>query len=281
MNVLTLDTRLEDFKSRHSAFLEVLCDACRLIDDVFNQPQLSSISRDVDVVVLLLAQEVRCNFEEIAHLCAGGFGLGAQKVLRSMFEATVVCEYISRTPDEAKRFLEYSHIQNHKLKAEWAKVRPPRTDEEKAAFEESKRRREEAEKQFQQTDCKKCGTQRLMHSWTKLGIVDLARNSPRGLASHYAFCYVIGTLQTHPTLSGIASRFLLGPVGELLDGTPREEETVDLVLYYNHLLLMLMLDVVNDHFNLGMKSQLEDRNEDLLAGHPNVRNRSSETTDAR
>jgi hypothetical protein len=270
MNVLTLGPRLEAFEARHSAFLELLPGICRLIDEVFNQPQLKSPSKDVDLVVLFLAYEVRGSFEEIAHLCACGFGLGAQKILRSMFESTVVCEYLSRTPEEAKRFQNYSYIQNYKLLSEWAEVSPPKTDESKAKLEEAKRRRDEVKDEFQLTDCEKCKSKKPMISWTKLSFAAMAKSSPRNLRLHSAFCYTIGTQRTHPTLSGLASRFLLGPNGELLDGTRREEETVDLVLYYNHLLLMTMLDVVNDHFQLEMKSQLEDRNEDLLNGHPHA-----------
>jgi hypothetical protein len=55
------------------------------------------------------------DFREIYTLAGNGFGFGAAKILRGMFERVVTATYLQKNPVLAPRFLSFEHIRQYKL----------------------------------------------------------------------------------------------------------------------------------------------------------------------
>jgi hypothetical protein len=55
------------------------------------------------------------DFTEIFLMAANGYGYGATKLLRSMYEHTVTLKYLHKHPDELQAFFDFDRVQQYKL----------------------------------------------------------------------------------------------------------------------------------------------------------------------
>jgi hypothetical protein len=98
-------------------------------------------------------------------LAANGYGIGAQKLLRGLFERALALEYIRQNPEKAEKFVRFAAIQEYK--ASKAAVEVVGIEQFNAAmppenqFEEQEKRHQAIKGEFEQTDCKKCKTKKL------------------------------------------------------------------------------------------------------------------------
>jgi len=109
---------------------------------------------------------------EVFLLSANGYGMGATKLLRTLYEHAVTLYYLSEHPEELDNFWDYSYVIEHKL------LKPIRETYGSHAFQNTSIREKEVEERFSSvkdrfmiTDCKTCGTTRLNHTWNKLDFV--------------------------------------------------------------------------------------------------------------
>jgi hypothetical protein len=79
-------------------------------------------------------------------------------------------------PEELDAFLDFHHLQLHKLTMPIAEIFGSGTIPEKA-LADIKTEFEKVKKQFMVTDCKKCGTEKLNHTWSKLNFVAMAKKT--------------------------------------------------------------------------------------------------------
>jgi len=134
-------------------------------------------------------------------MAGNGLGTGALKVLRGMYERAVTAAYVSRFPDEAKRFWEYWSIPHRKLlnharelhgQAYLESVLGP--DHMKTVEEEYQTVKDD----FQEILCKQCNLTRTMFSWSKLGLPAMAKKAGYGLEHCYYNAYATPTQQATP-----------------------------------------------------------------------------------
>ncbi len=260
MKILTLQDRLSNFEAQHPKFVERLPRIVGAIDFTLNHSGLSQPKTKADRAIFLLCHSVICEFEEVVHLCSGGFGIGSMKVLRGMYEKAVTADYLMQNHKEAVCFLAFHRVQDHKLKSSLRR----NSDGESAELSLAKRFRQKVEWKFKfkQESCKTCG-KTPMPSWTKKSIKELSESSKYLLGDYYGFCYQAGTLHSHATLHGLAARLSMAKSGALSLEPTQEAQYVYLSLYYGHLLVLVTLHILDDQFSLGMRDNLNDWNEDL------------------
>ena len=110
-------------------------------------------------------------------LCSGnGYGVAALKLLRTLYERGVTLRYLHEHPEELDAFLDFHHVQLHKLTTPIAEIFGSGAIPEKA-LADIKTEFEKVKKQFMVTDCKKCGTEKLNHTWSKLNFVAMAKKT--------------------------------------------------------------------------------------------------------
>jgi hypothetical protein len=122
------------------------------------------------------------DFMEILLMAVNGYGVAAMKLLGSMYEHTVTLRYLHDHPDEVGTFMAYDHVQQYKLMRPIVEtfgtgVLPPET------VADVERRYEEVKNQFMVTDCRKCGTKGINHTWNKL---DFRSDGEKDRGNRYA-----------------------------------------------------------------------------------------------
>jgi hypothetical protein len=227
----------QDFERRHAAFLNAvlppLMDAATRV-----------LARTMDSenpherLAFMLGRHVPEDFNEIFVLCANGYGIGALKLLRPMYERVVTMMYLIRNPEKTKDFIDWHLVEKQRtlnlLKDEGDEPTEYLTAEEiaqvKADYERVKGR-----------------FPKKQHSWTKLDLKSMARKV--GVDKMYLSLCHWPTLQIHTTAIGMTSRIEATPERVTFRiGAQRED--ADRALLGAHTCLLLALDEHIRHFKL-------------------------------
>ena len=151
-----------------------------------------------------LGETCRTDFLEILFLAVNGYGIGAQKLLRGLFERALALGYIRTRPEKAERFVHFAAIQEYKAskaavdivgEEQFNAAMPP---ENKLA--EQKKRYDEFKAEFEQTDCKKCKTKKIAISWD-IDIKSMVDKVGPPFDFLYFGCYAMANLHVHATLA--------------------------------------------------------------------------------
>lgn len=98
---------------------------------------------------------------------------------------------------------------------------------------------------FMVTDCEKCETKHLNHTWSKLDFVSMANTTP--LKKWLVPAYYIPMYHTHSTPTAIYARLQPNGIGFNPDSQP-DEATV--ALRYAHEIILYVLRAQNEHFKM-------------------------------
>jgi hypothetical protein len=235
----------EYFKGRHKAFLDRSGALIAALKAAFIRTGVTA--EPVDRIIFFLGRVCAEDFWEIVLLCANGYGLGAQKILRGLYERAVTACYLHLHPEECDAFMDFYWVGQHRLgEAIRRTFGADALPDEK--FQEVRANYEAVKNRFIVTDCKKCGTTRLNHTWSKLDLVSMA--AAAGLGALIVPGYYIPTRQAHSTVHAILSRLEEAATGGIgFDpGPQREEAYVALVTAHN--LILKVLDLQKQHFHL-------------------------------
>src|SRR5437660_9185304 len=101
-----LPAEWEKFQESYPVFVEKIPLLFETFKKVFSR-KITSSTPSVDKLVFHIGMLCLEDFKEILVLCANGFGVGGQKILRGLYEKTVHADYLSTHPDEADKFLDY------------------------------------------------------------------------------------------------------------------------------------------------------------------------------
>lgn len=241
-------TEWVDFERRNRLFLERYPHLTEALNIAFSRTLTKSepIERFVFGYGRLCCED----FLEVFVLSANGYGMGAIKLLRTLYEHSVTLYYLSEHPNELDDFYDYSYVTEHKL------LKPIREAYGSSAFANTSIRETEVEerfssvrKRFMTTDCKKCGTERLNYTWSKLNFVDMAKLAgPLGALILHAY---YGPLtQAHSHLATLASRLtLLGSGGVSFVPDAQRKES-DVALLTAHEIILCALEVQKTQFDI-------------------------------
>ena len=188
---------------------------------------------------------------EILLLCANGYGIGAQKLLRGMYERAVTARYLRDHPEEIDNYLKFYKIARRKLlKAIQSSIGPDVLSKEQS--EKVEREFQEVRKQFEIPDCKKCGTTRLNYTWSRRDMVTMAGMSG-ALAGLIVPGYYTPTQEAHSTLGAIFSRLdakaAAADEGLIFDGAAQREKADEALITAQNILLDI-LDLQKEYFHL-------------------------------
>jgi hypothetical protein len=247
---------LEAFSKRHAGFVERFPDLERAANAAFEVAQSVDSDGDPPVVFLLIRQAAQ-DFIELLALAATGYGLGAFKILRGMYERVVTAGWLHKHPEETERFLNWETIQRSKrdmalLDGFADTVSPEQQAVLRKSIDEAKLLRE----QFKVTDCEKCGTRRMGHSWASRDLVSMVRDDER-LGQHWVGSIYYEALKYSHATPGALNDFLEVRGGELSLKTVHREEA-DRALQLGHYVLLVGLELLVERAgDAAAKSPLE------------------------
>ena len=239
------------FAARHTEFTRRFVNIGKAVDVAFQR--IHKTTTPTERTIYFLGRLAVEDFMEMFLLCANGYGIGAQKLIRGMYERAVTARYLYKYPEETDNYLAFHRVTDHKLMIAiqsspiGGDVFPPEK------VEKIKREFETVKARFMISDCKVCKTIRLNHTWTKVDVVSMARMADKNLSLMVVPAYIVPTREFHSTLGAIFSR--LDPEaaarneGLLFDGAAQRDRA-DQSLITGCNLLLNVLDLQREVFHI-------------------------------
>ena len=172
--------------------------------------QFTAIGFGITAVVMVVAlRAIFDDFGEPLILAGNGHGIGAKKVLRSMYERLVTAMFMAKFPAEAKIFLAHSDIEkgkalNRAIATVLESVNRDFMPEQITRILDAKKAAE-AKKKIEY--CKACSQPKTDEAWTRVDLDAMARKVGNDLLKLYGQYYLVPTLLTHATPFGLDIRF--------------------------------------------------------------------------
>src|ERR1700733_11620843 len=152
-----------------------------------------------------LGQTCREDFSEIVFLAVNGYGIGAAKLLRGLYERAVALAYIVKHPEKAEKFVRFAAIQDYKaINAARGVASSQEVDQgiPPARVDQVRKLYEAIKPEFLVTRCKECGHKGTAISWD-IDVASMAREAGERYQQHYLGSYVIPNLHVHATLASV------------------------------------------------------------------------------
>jgi hypothetical protein len=213
----------------------------------------------VDSTVFALERAAFDDFGDLLVLACNGHGLGATKVLRSIYEQLVTAMYIAKKPAEANIFLDHGEIDSGKIIERFAAVVPDRLSQDVTPeeLEEKRKRHAEAKARTNEKRCNKCGLLKEKDAWTRVSADLMAEEVDKELFDAYTACFLIPTKLIHPTATGLNFRVRFTDQG--MEYKTLSEPEASAALLRGHWLIIKMLIHLNAHFGLAQAADVENR----------------------
>lgn len=204
------------------------------------------------------------DFNEVLLMSANGYGVGATKLLRTLYEHAVTLDYLNEHPDELDDFWDYAFVAQHKYHRAICDAFGEQ------AFESSRVREEDVERAFESvkerfmvTNCKKCQSKKLNHTWNKLDFVSMAKQSG-GLGALIIPGYYFPLTHAHSTAASLTSRLTLHDgIVSFVPTAQREEAEV--AVRTAHSVILRVLEIQDTRFAVpGLREKLQTCFQDYL-----------------
>ena len=260
------------FIATHGIFLREFPELQTTIETILTKSQ-ERVSRESDQnadvsekderlakpVVFSLERAVYDDFGELLILAGNGMGLGATKILRSMYERLVTAMYVAKYPSEARRFCDHAAVEKGKIINRYKDIVPEllERDFKRDELAEIQQRFKDAKAREKEELCNRCNQPITRDAWTRVSLDTMARKVNGELLNAYVTCYLQPTFLTHATPTGLDFRVRFtesGPEYKLLS----EPEAHGAVLRA-HFLILKLLRHLNDYFGLEMGPQIDAR----------------------
>lgn len=244
------------FFTRHPDFYPAFKRLLELSNKCFARP-LPTPYYGPEYSVSSLGQSCRQDYMEILFLAVHGYGTGASKLLRGLYERAVALAYMLKNRGKVGRFLNFGAVQEYKAMKDALKV----TTEEQwnaamgqhNAPAEVTARFEAVKEDFQQTDCKKCGTKRLSISWD-LDIASMVLKVGEPYDSYYLVAYTNPNLEIHAT----AASALRITEKDLERRLADQRAEADVALFSASMLLVEVLRCQNTLLQLMLEGEIQE-----------------------
>jgi hypothetical protein len=248
------------FQQRNSQFISLYPNLATAFGIAFFRAFTSD--ETIDVFVMTFGRLCLEDFSEILMCCGNGYGIAGSKLLRALYEKAVTLSYINDNQGELEAFINYHAVSQRKLfislKSIYGSERMPQGSEDRITAEF-----EAVKDQFMITDCEKCGSRRLNHTWSKLDFVGMAKKTP--LARQINQAYYVPMRRTHATLASLEER--LQDLGDTTASfnPDAQRQCADQVLRTTHRILIEVLKIQDKRFSLiGLRDAIEKCLEDYV-----------------
>lgn len=188
-----------------------------------------------DDVMFLLGRAAFEDYCELWVLAGNGYGIGAFKILRGLYEKVVTLGYLMKHQSEIQRFVDYEIVQRRRL------MNRVRQDPHlRSRFPEEEYKKIEDAYQLVKDQFLDASGRSL--SWTPLDTFSMAMQAGYDLDSISVSAYVLPNLKVHATVSDLAER--KAPQG---DGTfkfnnePQEQYADSALVTGTHILIAALL----------------------------------------
>ncbi|HZR32831.1 MAG TPA: DUF5677 domain-containing protein [Terriglobales bacterium] len=243
------------FDQRHPQWTAVMSRLGEVIDLAFTRTQVMDTS--IDKFVYFYGSLVAEDFMELFLMAANGYGYGAMKLLRSMYEHTITLKYLHDHPDELQTFFDFDRVQQYKLMKPIFDTfgdgsLPP------DIVADTERRYAEVKARFMVKSCKSktCEEKRVGHTWNKLDFVSMAKKTG-AIGSLIVPGYFYPLRHAHSTSRAMTERLEKGE-GHLGFSRESQPKEADEALMSAHNCLLVALEVQEERFKIdGLQAAIQ------------------------
>lgn len=251
-------------------FSETVVRLAETLEKVFGR---SFDLTDREVAVFSTGRLACEDFYEIAFLAEEGLGFAAMKLLRGVFERTVVGRYIALNPDEAEAFAEYRAIDAERLDRRAAQVyganwKPKRNQEVQKLFAS-------VQKKYRWQPCATCGVVP-QPSFSTHSLPSLARKINEVLEviqvgekqkaitmeDAYLLCAAIPNAHIHASMWSFIQR--LKQHGADVEWNEDQGWQAEFALSSAHNMMPIVLKTQDEFFKLGLAAEIEERRREWM-----------------
>jgi hypothetical protein len=211
-----------------------------------------------DRIVFYMGRIAADDFSELLTLAANGYGFGALKILRSMYEHVVTAAFIAKNPAEWEAFANDSAIKRHKIwkrTVAWSPEIAERYDIVQQDWLELTYA--EAIARYKSTVCKKCGQPVTQEAWTRVDLETMARKTDVNLEFLYASCYLQPLCHSHATAFGMECHIV--ETEEMVTYRDSSPEEARQACHLAHNLILRLVSLQNENFRLGLDDEIKAR----------------------
>lgn len=209
-------------------------------------------------ILLTMGMCILQDYDEVLAMWSLGFGDGATKLVRPLYEKVLTFSYLAAHPNEITDFTDYNSVQWNKILTEGAVA--SEEGENWISAEERERITSEYARvrdRYRMTDCKKCKTEKTMPSWTKKGTPELAAATHPVMRGMYFNGFLAPTLTIHPTFVTMATQCQVTD-GKLEFNREVLEEDNDAAFGVAISMIFVTISTMNDFFSLGRAELVKD-----------------------
>lgn len=258
--VFGFPTEWKDFHSRNALFLERFPHLKAALDTAFLRT--AHFSEPIDKFLFMYGRLCCEDFFEILLCCGNGYGQAATKLVRGLYERGVTLLYLQDHPEFIDDFLDFHHISQRKLLFSINETMGEGTLSREMA-DKVEAQYQEVKEKFMVTDCAKCKTKRLNHTWNKLDFVAMAKKTPLGQLIVPG--YYLPLRQAHSTMGSLLSRLEETDAGGIGFDPSAQRDAADDALTVSYNIMLAVLNVQVDRFNIpNLKELVEVCGQDLM-----------------
>ena len=217
-----------------------------------------------------LGETCRMDFFETLFLAVHGWGIGAEKLLRGLYERAVALAYMIKHPDKAERLVRYAAIQEYKLMLPAVELFGEKAFDDAMAgnttVAQIKKFRDLVKSEFQIPVCKKChdkGTCQhtaTAFSWDENGVLAQAQDVGEPYTTYYLGGYAQPLMHAHVSLTAAMREHDKKPDDER---KRRRRHEADAALLHAHALMLMVIRSQNQLFSLGLEQEIEACEKDM------------------
>jgi Family of unknown function (DUF5677) len=152
-----------------------------------------------------LGQTCRMDFLEVVFLAAHGFGIGASKLVRGLYERAVALAYMIKHPEKSERFIRYGAIQEFKAMVAALELISEEVFDEamapKTTVAQIRANREMVKPEFQVEVCRECHRKDTAFSWDEKGVLAQVQDVGFPYDKLYLGAYTIPNIYVHASLA--------------------------------------------------------------------------------
>jgi len=250
------------FLERNPDFLSAFLSLMKVSNQCFTHG-MKPKDRQQDVC-FSLAHACRQDFLEIVYLAVGGFGAGASKLLRGLYERAVTHAFIAKNPEKAESFVRFAGVQEFKLMT--AGVRAVGEDAfnnvatPKTSVAGIKGMYETVKPEFQVTLCKDCGRTGTAFSWDKLDLVAMAHKSGEEYVKYYLSAYASPNMYVHATAASAYKH-----IDEPAERNRINQNEAEVALIMGSALMILVMRIQSNMYDLKLDEPLAKCEAEILS----------------
>jgi hypothetical protein len=249
--------RWKEFHERHEKFIT----ACypTLIETakkVLNRHVRVKIR--ADDVMFLLGRTAQEDYFELWVLAGNGYGMGASKILRGLYEKVVTAGYLVNNRSEIQQFVDYSIVQNRRILNRVKEIPELKATVDAETFRQAEEDYLKIKDAFDQTRCEKCGSVR-QYSWTKLDMTSLAKKAGYDLEKFSVHGFTLPTMKIHTSFADLQERKQANTDGTFQFNAEAQVQHADSALVTATHLLLIALLIQDKYFQLGLEDEIVQR----------------------